>query len=292
MPSLSTESSPAAQHAREAAVRLSLPLRTGLARTNGNVPGTGAGSSVDFQDHRAYVPGDDPRHIDWLAYARSGHYTMKLYREEVRPYLDLVMDLSTSMFLDEAKSNRTQELAYFCRESALQNSASSRFFLLKDDGLSLWDNEADLPLPPSRPAASNAEPISTHLSRIPWRSGSLRVLISDLLFSADPSILLPHLVSAQGRLVIFAPYCEAESQPDWLGNTRLIDCEDIISRDLHLQRSHMEAYLQAYQNHFDFWVTACLRQAIPFARVKADGSPLLNALASTALPAGAVHILA
>ena len=103
MPSLSTASSPAAQHAREAATRLSLPLRKGLARTNGNVPGTGAGSSVDFQDHRAYVPGDDPRHIDWLAYARSGHYTMKLYREEVRPYLDVALDFSGSMFLDEAK---------------------------------------------------------------------------------------------------------------------------------------------------------------------------------------------
>ena len=47
--------------------------------------GSGTGSSLDFQDHRAYSPGDDPRHINWQAYARTGSYTMKLFREEVRP---------------------------------------------------------------------------------------------------------------------------------------------------------------------------------------------------------------
>ena len=91
--------------------------------------------------------------------------------------------------------------------------------------------------------------------------------------------------------MIFAPYCDAESQPDWLGNTRLIDCESVDSKDLHLQRFHLDAYLQAYQNHFTFWAQACQRQAAPFARVKADNSPLLTALADTALPAGAVHLL-
>ncbi|MEJ6642028.1 MAG: DUF58 domain-containing protein [Akkermansiaceae bacterium] len=39
------------------------------------------GSALYFQDHRAYSPGDDPRHINWQAYARTGQYTMKLYRE-------------------------------------------------------------------------------------------------------------------------------------------------------------------------------------------------------------------
>src|SRR5690606_7194204 len=98
------------------AARLTLPLKLGLRRSNGNVPGNGAGSSIDFQDHRPYVPGDDPRHIDWQAYARSGHYTMKLYREEVRPLADLVLDASPSMFFDPEKRRRTMELAWFCLE--------------------------------------------------------------------------------------------------------------------------------------------------------------------------------
>ena len=47
------------------------------------------GSALYFQDHRAYSPGDDPRHINWQAYARTGQYTMKLYREEFRPVVHL-----------------------------------------------------------------------------------------------------------------------------------------------------------------------------------------------------------
>ena len=105
---------------RAVAERLTLPLKVGLRRTSGNVPGAGAGSSIDFQDHRPYVPGDDPRHIDWPAYARNGQFTMKLYREEVRPLADIVLDASASMFLDEAKTRRTMELAWFCLESVLR----------------------------------------------------------------------------------------------------------------------------------------------------------------------------
>ena len=72
--------------------------------------GVGAGSSIDFQDHSPYLPGDDPRYIDWRAYARTGHYIMKLYREEVSPLLDLVLDVSPSLFFEPAKALRVLEL--------------------------------------------------------------------------------------------------------------------------------------------------------------------------------------
>lgn len=78
--------------------RLRLPLRSKVWRGgSGDFAGAGTGSSMDFQDHRNYVPGDDPRHINWQAYARTGQYTMKLYREEVRPVIDLICDVSPSM---------------------------------------------------------------------------------------------------------------------------------------------------------------------------------------------------
>ncbi|MGB1261127.1 MAG: DUF58 domain-containing protein, partial [Akkermansiaceae bacterium] len=71
------------------AERLTLPLRSQVWRgMAGEFQGAGTGSSIDFQDHRAYMPGDDPRHINWQAYARTGNYSMKLYREEVRPVID------------------------------------------------------------------------------------------------------------------------------------------------------------------------------------------------------------
>ena len=68
---------------------------------------------MDFQDHRSYSPGDDPRHINWQAYARTGSYTLKLFREEIRPIVDLVLDVSPSMFFTPEKDKRSTELSRF-----------------------------------------------------------------------------------------------------------------------------------------------------------------------------------
>jgi uncharacterized protein (DUF58 family) len=38
---------------------------------SGELLGRGAGSSLEFQEYRQYVPGDDIRHLDWAAYART-----------------------------------------------------------------------------------------------------------------------------------------------------------------------------------------------------------------------------
>ena len=40
------------------------------------------GFSVEFVQHREYVPGDDIRHIDWKSYGRSERYTIKQYEQE------------------------------------------------------------------------------------------------------------------------------------------------------------------------------------------------------------------
>src|SRR3954467_7179365 len=62
--------------------------------------GRRAGSSIDFQDYREYQPGDDLRFIDWGIYARSDRLSIKLFREEVTPHLDLLVDGSRSMNLE------------------------------------------------------------------------------------------------------------------------------------------------------------------------------------------------
>ncbi len=55
------------------------------------------GSSVEFAQHRDYVPGDEIRHIDWKVYARSDRYHIKQFEEETNLKGMLVMDTSTSM---------------------------------------------------------------------------------------------------------------------------------------------------------------------------------------------------
>ena len=55
------------------------------------------GFSVEFSQHRAYVPGDDIRHLDWKVYARSDKLQLKQYQQETNLDLVVLVDASGSM---------------------------------------------------------------------------------------------------------------------------------------------------------------------------------------------------
>jgi uncharacterized protein (DUF58 family) len=55
------------------------------------------GFSVEFSEHREYVPGDELRHLDWRAYARSDRHYIKLYEQETNLRATIVIDTSSSM---------------------------------------------------------------------------------------------------------------------------------------------------------------------------------------------------
>lgn len=55
------------------------------------------GFSVEFSEHREYVAGDELRHLDWRAYARTDRYYIKLYEQETNLRATLVLDTSASM---------------------------------------------------------------------------------------------------------------------------------------------------------------------------------------------------
>ena len=55
------------------------------------------GSSVEFSDFREYIPGDDPRRIDWNAYGRFDRLYVKQFMEEKEVFYHIVLDSSGSM---------------------------------------------------------------------------------------------------------------------------------------------------------------------------------------------------
>lgn len=55
------------------------------------------GHSVEFAQHREYVPGDDLRQVDWKIYARSDKYYLKQYEDETSLTCYLLVDHSQSM---------------------------------------------------------------------------------------------------------------------------------------------------------------------------------------------------
>jgi len=55
------------------------------------------GHSVEFAEHREYVPGDEIKHIDWRVWARSDRYVVKQYEEETNLRCQILLDCSRSM---------------------------------------------------------------------------------------------------------------------------------------------------------------------------------------------------
>ena len=78
--------------------RFELPaIREGPFGHAGDRLGKGTGASLEFMDFREYLPGDDLRHVDWRAYARTDQLKIRLHREEVTHAIEIVADLSASM---------------------------------------------------------------------------------------------------------------------------------------------------------------------------------------------------
>src|SRR5687768_10051569 len=100
--------------------------RTPLRGRAGERLGAGTGASLEFQDYRTYEPGDDLRHVDWAAYARSELLTVRLYREEVAPRIDLAIDVSRSMAITEAKQRAFSELSALLACACASTVADSR----------------------------------------------------------------------------------------------------------------------------------------------------------------------
>jgi uncharacterized protein (DUF58 family) len=55
------------------------------------------GSSMDFAEHRAYMPGDDIRRIDWKLFARSDRHFIKEFEADTNTNFTLLLDTSPSM---------------------------------------------------------------------------------------------------------------------------------------------------------------------------------------------------
>lgn len=270
-----------------------LPLSRGRwSGTAGIQAGKGTGSSIEFQDQRAYLPGDDPRHINWLASARSGTPTMKLYRSEVAPRVDLVVDLSQSMFVDEAKAARTWELVYFALESALRQGGHLRIFALlrRADGAPV-EVEVAAALAHDWPATVPAAPglLADSLERVPLRSGSLRVFVGDLLDPSPPPATVARLAAHAGQTLLLVPVARAERAPDWPDAVEFEDCETGRRRRQVVDDAIRARYAAAYERHFAQWREAAARRGAGMARVFAEGE-LLAALRGEALAQGVVDI--
>lgn len=201
------------------------------------------GQSVDFHDYREYLPGDDLRRVDWRAYARSGQMQLKLFREEVSPVVELVLDTSASMAAYPGKEQAAVFLAAFLRGVTL---ASEGRPVLVRDGRRFAGGDFE----PALAAAGFAG--DGGLAAVPGRVASrpLRFLVSDFLFGEG---IVPLFKSHAAGSLHFTPVMvlsRSEIAPPWRGHHRIHDVEaPAATLDIALDESAVRAYLARLKRH-------------------------------------------
>jgi len=111
------------------------------------------GYSVEFAEHREYVPGDDVRHIDWKVFGRSDRVYIKQYEEETNLRAYILLDSSESMsYAGIGGGGRTDAAGIPKYEYASYVATSIAYLALKQQdavGMALFDDQVRSFIPPS-----------------------------------------------------------------------------------------------------------------------------------------------
>jgi uncharacterized protein (DUF58 family) len=216
------------------------------------------GSSLEFMDHRDYQPGDDIRRIDWSGYARSDRLTVKLYREEVSPHLDLLVDGSRSMKL----SGTSKAAAVLGLAGAMVAAAGNHNFT----HALWWAGEAvrriggagDRPATWQGLSFESTTPLDEAMARLgpTWRRQSVRVLISDLLWPGDAFSLMRRLAQDAASLVVIQVLARADITPPEQGNLRLVDSETGHEVELFVDATARRRFTETLDRHQQLWRSA------------------------------------
>jgi uncharacterized protein (DUF58 family) len=100
------------------------------------------GISVEFAQHRPYVPGDDTRHVDWKVFGRSDKIYLKQYLEETNLHLICVVDASESMGYSSIDGDDGTQWSKYDHATAIAASLSYMAIQQQDSaGLAIFDND-------------------------------------------------------------------------------------------------------------------------------------------------------
>lgn len=257
--------------------------RTPLRGRAGERLGAGTGASLEFQDYRTYAPGDDLRHVDWAAYARTALLTVRLYREEVAPRVDLAIDVSRSMAVTDAKRRAFSEL------SALLACACAS--TVTDSCVITAPGTAPEPLPIpehiERFLACEVNQSAFESGPLPFRRRSVRIVVSDFLFPHDADALISRLARESAWLAIVQLTLAEEAEPVVEGGRRLIDVEGRGEMDLVIDEAAVREYRARFTRLRLGLSRAARRVGAPFAHLVV-GTPLRD-MARALAAAGVVE---
>lgn len=224
------------------------------------------GFSVEFAEHRAYLPGDPIRHIDWKVYARTDRYVLKRFQEETNLKSYILLDTSASMGFTSGNFTKLQYGVHL---------AAALAYLMIDQrdavGLALFDDQLRRLLPPKSvrsylnliltelgsAAPSGQTGVGQALHRVAERMKrrGLVILISDLLDEPDQIASgLKHFRWDGHEVIVLQVLDPLEMSFAFPRDARFRDLETdetIITQPWHLRQAYqkeMNRFLEALKS--------------------------------------------
>lgn len=135
------------------------------------------GFSIEFAEHREYVPGDDLRHVDWKVFGKTDKFYLKQYEDETNLVCHLLLDTSESMCYQSAGAPLSK-LDY-----AKCVAASLAYLILQQQdsvGLATFDREVRALVRPSSHSAHLKQLLHVMEESVPERKTAAGPIFHDL----------------------------------------------------------------------------------------------------------------
>lgn len=241
------------------------------------------GQSVEFVQHRQYVPGDDVRHVDWKVWARQDRLVIKQYEEDTNLRCSILLDSSASMSYGRGDS----KFEYACTLAA----CLALLVLRQQDavGSVMFDNKirSRVPLRTSQrhltdllASFENTKPKDkTNLDSIftdvvqTFPKRGLMILVSDLLGSEESALKgIGTLRKAGHDVMVLHVLDDDEIDFPFADPTRF----EGLETDDHLTcnpRSLREGYLEALERFLDRVRRACAASKSDYLLVRTSDAP-------------------
>jgi uncharacterized protein (DUF58 family) len=239
------------------------------------------GSGLEFADYRAYVAGDDFRHLDWKAYLRLNRLILKLFEEEEDLPIYFFVDASQSMnYGNPTKLDYARRVCAALCYIGLANLDRVNVISFAD-GIK---NE----LPPQRgkgrifkvfrflsdlvPGGETNARASFKTYCTETRRRGLAVVISDMFDGTGSGFesALDILRHFRHDIFVIQIASHEEIDPRLKGELQLVDSESNASREITITPSLLSAYRAEFEKFCEGIESYCGRYQLGYARTVTD----------------------
>ena len=268
--------------ARRLLDRLALHVRPGATATRqGGHRSPVLASGVEFADHRAYVPGDDFRRIDWKKFAQNGTLVLRQFEEERDARIYVMLDLSGSMARGKpTKLEAGKKIAAAFAYVGMKRFDRSIVIPFGDD----LEREsrplrtgADLPdvdrfLTECSAAGQTHLPQAVRTLAERWPKRGLVVVVSDLMKPEGFPEAFRTLGALGHELRVVHLSCEEDRHPKLEGELELFDAETGQTVRLRMSKDLARAYTKIVDKHVTACRDACRRVGGRFVDIDVEAS--------------------